>query len=217
MVKHFNVIMAGVISGIVALFTSVLGVSGTIIGSVLSSFLYQLLSAYYEEKVDGSSLRKPKLANEIVYIFPLVVIGIIELIFLFSALHYRFDMIFGFLESAVANNLFRLMGIGLILLGAYPFFNSNDIDKRNGLILLVVGVLLLLRGLMDISEFGVSDDLAFCEWLAREVGVGAVPGSSFFKEPVNNYIRFHFAKKDETLKAALERLADVFRIAGVRC
>ncbi len=71
--------------------------------------------------------------------------------------------------------------------------------------------------LMDISEFGVSDDLAFCEWLAREVGVGAVPGSSFFKEPVNNYIRFHFAKKDETLKAALERLADVFRIAGVRC
>ena len=152
MVKHFNVIMAGVISGIVALFTSVLGVSGTIIGSVLSSFLYQLLSAYYEEKVDGSSLRKPKLANEIVYIFPLVVIGIIELIFLFSALHYRFDMIFGFLESAVANNLFRLMGIGLILLGAYPFFNSNDIDKRNGLILLVVGVLLLLRGLMDISE-----------------------------------------------------------------
>ena len=68
--------------------------------------------------------------------------------------------------------------------------------------------------LMDISEFGVSDDLAFCEWLAREVGVGAVPGSSFFKEPVNNYIRFHFAKKDETLKAALDRLADIRGAAG---
>ena len=152
MVKHFNVIMAGVISGIVALFTSFLGISGTIIGSVLSSFLYQLLSAYYEEKVDETPLRKPKLANEIVYIFPLVVIGIIELIFLLSALHYRFDMLFDILESAVANNLFRLMGIGLILLGAYPFFNSNDIDKRNGLVLFVVGLLLLLRGLMDISE-----------------------------------------------------------------
>ena len=63
--------------------------------------------------------------------------------------------------------------------------------------------------LMDISEFGVSDDLAFCEWLAREVGVGAVPGSSFFKEPVNNYIRFHFAKKDDTLEAALDRLSDM--------
>ena len=144
--------MAGFIGGTVALFTSVLGVSGTIIGSVLSSFLYQLLSSYSEEKIDGGSLRKPKLANEIVYIFPLVVIGIIELIFLLSALHYRFDMIFDILESAVANNLFRLMGIGLIVLGAYPYFDSNNINKRNGTALLVVGVLLLLRGLMDISH-----------------------------------------------------------------
>ena len=152
LVKHFNVIMAGFIGGTVALFTSVLGVSGTIIGSVLSSFLYQLLSSYSEEKIDVGTLRKPKLANEIVYIFPLVVIGIIELLFLLSALHYRFDMIFDFLESAVANNLFRLMGIGLIILGAYPYFNSNNIDKRNGTVVLIVGVLLLLRGLMDISD-----------------------------------------------------------------
>lgn len=152
MVKHFNVMMAAFISGTVALFTSVLGVSGTIIGSVLSSFLYQLLSGYSEEKIEEGALRKPKLANEIVYIFPLVVIGIIELIFFLSALHYRFDMIFDFLESAVANNLFRLMGIGLIILGAYPYFNSNNIDKRNGTVVLIVGVLLLLRGLMDISS-----------------------------------------------------------------
>ena len=60
--------------------------------------------------------------------------------------------------------------------------------------------------LMDISEFGYESDLEFCEVLAREVGVGAVPGSSFFKEPVNHLIRFHFAKKDETLLAALNRL-----------
>lgn len=152
LVKHFNIIMAAFISGTVALFTSVLGVSGTIIGSVLSSFLYQLLSGYSEEKIEEGALRKPKLANEIVYIFPLVVIGIIELIFFLSALHYRFDMIFDFLESAVANNLFRLMGIGLILLGAYPYFDSNNIDKRNGTVVLIVGVLLLLRGLMDISS-----------------------------------------------------------------
>jgi aminotransferase len=63
--------------------------------------------------------------------------------------------------------------------------------------------------LLDISEFGVKDDVEFCEWLAKEVGVGAVPGSSFFKEDVNNYIRFHFAKKDETLNAALDRLSDL--------
>ncbi len=60
--------------------------------------------------------------------------------------------------------------------------------------------------MVDVSEFKVTDDLAFCEWLARKVGVAAVPGSSFFREPVHNLIRFHFAKQPETLNAAGERL-----------
>jgi aspartate/methionine/tyrosine aminotransferase len=60
--------------------------------------------------------------------------------------------------------------------------------------------------LLDISEFGYDSDLKFCEDLARLVGVGAVPGSSFFREPVNHLIRFHFAKKDETLLNALNHL-----------
>ncbi len=60
--------------------------------------------------------------------------------------------------------------------------------------------------MMDISEFGYDSDLKFCEDLAAKVGVGAVPGSSFFREPVNHLIRFHFAKKDETLNDALNRL-----------
>ncbi|TLU55492.1 MAG: aminotransferase class I/II-fold pyridoxal phosphate-dependent enzyme [Chlorobium sp.] len=60
--------------------------------------------------------------------------------------------------------------------------------------------------MVDVSEFGVTDDLSFCEWLARKVGVAAVPGSSFFREPVHNLIRFHFAKQPETLNAAGERL-----------
>lgn len=60
--------------------------------------------------------------------------------------------------------------------------------------------------LVDISEFGAKDDTAFCHWLAKEIGVAAVPGSSFFHEPVNHLIRFHFAKREETLRAAGERL-----------
>lgn len=60
--------------------------------------------------------------------------------------------------------------------------------------------------MMDISEFGYDSDLDFCEDLASKVGVGAVPGSSFFREPVNHLVRFHFAKRDETLNAALENL-----------
>lgn len=63
--------------------------------------------------------------------------------------------------------------------------------------------------LLDISEFGYGSDLKFCEDLAEKVGVGAVPGSSFFREPVNHLIRFHFAKRDETLLDALNRLEDL--------
>lgn len=60
--------------------------------------------------------------------------------------------------------------------------------------------------MVDVSEFGVTDDTAFCEWLAREVGVAAVPGSSFFHEPVHHLIRFHFAKREDTLAEAVRRL-----------
>lgn len=63
--------------------------------------------------------------------------------------------------------------------------------------------------LLDISEYGWKSDLEFCDALAQKVGVGAVPGSSFFKEDVNNLIRFHFAKKDETLTEALNRLEKI--------
>ena len=52
-------------------------------------------------------------------------------------------------------------------------------------------------------------DVEFCEEMARKVGVAVVPGTSFFKEDVNNIVRMHFAKKDETLYAALDRLADI--------
>ena len=60
--------------------------------------------------------------------------------------------------------------------------------------------------LLDIGEYGYDSDLTFCEDLAAKVGVGAVPGSSFFREPVNHLIRLHFAKNDETLYEALNRL-----------
>ena len=65
--------------------------------------------------------------------------------------------------------------------------------------------------LADISPFmkpGQSD-VEFCEEMARKVGVAAVPGTSFFKENVNNIVRLHFAKVDETLNEALERLSKI--------
>ncbi len=64
--------------------------------------------------------------------------------------------------------------------------------------------------LVDISKLGRSfaDDHAAAEWFTREIGVTGVPGSSFFREPEYRYLRFHFAKKDETLIQAGQRLLE---------
>jgi aminotransferase len=60
--------------------------------------------------------------------------------------------------------------------------------------------------LVDISEFKVESDVEFAEWMTKEVGVAPVPGSSFFHEDVHHFIRFHFAKRDETIREAGNRL-----------
>lgn len=60
--------------------------------------------------------------------------------------------------------------------------------------------------MLDISSLGFSDDGQAAEWMIKKVGVAGVPGSSFFKEPEHRFIRLHFAKKEETLQAAGERL-----------
>ena len=63
--------------------------------------------------------------------------------------------------------------------------------------------------LADIGPFGALDDVRFCEWLVREVGVAAVPGSSFYRHPELGHalIRFTFCKREETLREAARRLA----------
>ncbi len=66
--------------------------------------------------------------------------------------------------------------------------------------------------MVDISEYGYDSDVAFCEDLAKTVGVGAVPGSSFFHDDVNNLIRLHFAKNDSTLEEALDRLGQIDKL-----
>jgi aminotransferase len=63
----------------------------------------------------------------------------------------------------------------------------------------------------DISGFGYADDLAFTKYLVSEIGVAAVPGSSFYRDPKDGaqQVRFAFCKRDETLDKAAERLRKV--------
>jgi len=60
--------------------------------------------------------------------------------------------------------------------------------------------------LADISPLGYADDVEFCHWLLKEIGIAAVPASYFFHEPVKHLIRLNFAKKDATLTEAGARL-----------
>lgn len=60
--------------------------------------------------------------------------------------------------------------------------------------------------MLDVSPLGFRTDTECCEWMAREVGVAAVPGSSFFARDESRYVRLHFAKREVTLREAGERL-----------
>ena len=68
-------------------------------------------------------------------------------------------------------------------------------------------VLIDITDFLALPQFAGWTDLAFCEWMIKEIGVAAVPGSSFFKEPVNHLIRLHFARQKDTMDQALDRLA----------
>ena len=61
----------------------------------------------------------------------------------------------------------------------------------------------------DISGFGFSSDVEFARHLAKDVGVACVPGSSFYSDSGagSQLVRFCFCKRQETLDAAVERLA----------
>ena len=67
-------------------------------------------------------------------------------------------------------------------------------------------VMVEITDFLKLPQFQGWTDLEFCEWMIREVGVAAVPGSSFFREPVNNLIRLHFARAQETLDEVFRRL-----------
>jgi aspartate/methionine/tyrosine aminotransferase len=65
----------------------------------------------------------------------------------------------------------------------------------------------------DISSFGFPDDVSFAKYLVKEIGVAAVPGSSFYRDPADgkNHLRFTFCKTEKTFQAAAERLAKLKR------
>ncbi len=142
--------MAGVIAGTAAYATIKLGIGGTVIGTVLCSMLYQVISHIVKEPVEN--IKTQKIEREIFYVFPLVIILIIEVIYLLSAIYNSPEQIFSALESATGDNLFKIIGIGLIIMGLYPIIQPESIKKFYGYLLLVVGVINLLVGFIDVNS-----------------------------------------------------------------
>lgn len=76
-------------------------------------------------------------------------------------------------------------------------------------------VMLNIQKFLELPQFAGYTDLEFCEWMIREIGVAAVPGSSFFREDVNHLIRLHFARGKETLDKALCRLEQLPQLTRI--
>lgn len=150
MSKMLDVIMAGVISGIVAYTTSKIGIAGTVIGAVLGAMLYQVMSHYIKEPLENVNTKK--IETRIVYTLPLIIIVAIEIIYIFSSLYWKPQEIFYLLENATGWTLFRAIGLGLILMGIYPILNPENIKKSYGYIILSVGIIKLLNGFVDANS-----------------------------------------------------------------
>ena len=150
MTKSSDVIIAGIIAGIVTYATHILGISGTVIGSVAAAIFYQLMSHLSENPLKG--IKSQNVEARLVYIFPLIVIVGIEILFILAKLYLKPGNFFYTLENATNYNLFSSIGVGLIIMGIYPIILSENIKKVYGYIIIIVGVIVLLGGFADFKS-----------------------------------------------------------------
>ena len=156
--NYKKIILVGFISAFVAILTSIMGVAGTIIGSVISSMLYNMLTEALEKPI-GQATFSTDFEWEMAYIFPLAVIAIIQLILILALLSesgilpYTFLNVYLSIQEFANNNLYRLLGIALLVMSVYPLLLKPEIVKKsNGTIIAFVGLIFLARGFVDLSN-----------------------------------------------------------------
>ncbi|MCC7554389.1 MAG: hypothetical protein KO202_07880 [Methanobacteriaceae archaeon] len=154
---HSKILLAGIISGIVAITTSVLGVTGTVIGSVIASIIYNFLSEFLEKSIKKADINK--FENELIYVFPLVIIVIIQFLLILAFLSEwgflpdDFLDVYLFLQGLVSNNLYRILGISTLVISIYPMFLKTTKIKRNdGILLAFAGLIFLFKGFVDLDN-----------------------------------------------------------------
>lgn len=165
MSKTLDIVLAGIIAGIVAYATTILGIGGTIIGAVIGAILYQIMSHLFKAPLEG--IKTQNVEARIVYTIPLILIIIIEVLFIFALMYMKPGNFFYMLENATDHNLFRSIGIGLIIMGIYPILEPENIKKRYGYIIITIGIVKLLGGFADFNV-PITDFYAF---VFSELGV----------------------------------------------
>lgn len=156
--NYKKLILVGLISAFVAVLTSVLGVAGTIIGSVISSVLYNMLSEALEKPVSNASFNHD-FEWDVAYVFPLAVIALIQLLLIFALLSeygvlpYTFANVYLSIQNLANNNLYRLLGVAVLIISAYPLVLKPEfVKKEHGIILVFVGLIFLARGFVDVGN-----------------------------------------------------------------
>jgi len=153
MSKTLDIIMAGLISGIVAYTTSQLGIAGTVIGAVMGSMLYQFMSHVFKEPIENvNTVKTQRVESSIFYVFPLIIILAIEVIYLLSSFYHMPSELFQSLETATGWNLFRTIGVGLLVMGVYPLLEPDRIPPIYGLAVIGVGLVKLMAGFVDYNS-----------------------------------------------------------------
>ena len=156
--NYKKLVLVGFISAFVALLTSIMGVAGTIIGSVISSVLYNMLTEALEKPVDQASF-SANFEWDIAYVFPIAVIALIQLLLIFALLAEAgrvpttFINVYLSLQQLANNNLYRLLGIALLVISAYPLVLKPEyVKKEHGGILVLVAIIFLARGFVDMGN-----------------------------------------------------------------
>lgn len=156
--NYKKLLLVGFISALVAFLTSVMGVAGTVIGSVISSVLYNMLTEALEKPVNKASF-KSSFEWDIAYVFPIAVIALIQLILIFAllaelgVLPYTFLNVYLVIQDYANNNLYRLLGIALLIISIYPLILKPEfVKKEHGGIIAFVGLIFLARGFVDLGN-----------------------------------------------------------------
>lgn len=156
--NYKKLILVGFVSALVAVLTSIMGVAGTIIGSVISSVLYNMLTEALDKPV-GNATFKANFEWDIAYVFPIAVIALIQLLLIFALLAESgwfpntFLNVYLLLQQIANNNLYRILGLALLVISAYPLIlKPNHVKREYGAILAFVGLIFLARGFVDLGN-----------------------------------------------------------------